>query len=237
MGWRATGLALIVVCALRPAAADEVFDHPLPAAELLRTTLAQPAQVLAQSKVLAGQFVQRRALAEIPKPLTSNGEFMLARDWGVYWHTLEPFVSEMALTRKEMVLRDEEVGVKRVTLRQQPALRMAMEVFSAMFALDVALLERHFVLFGREQDGRWQLGLRPREAARNSANSSSNSPSKPSSKPSRMAAVFTEAVISGSRYVERIELRAGEGDRTEIELSEVIARPTGPTAEEQRRFE
>jgi hypothetical protein len=85
----------------------------------------------------------------------------------------------------------------------------------AMFALDVQRLAAGFDLYGVKHEDRWQVGLRPR---------------------SGLAQVFSEAVITGARHVERIELATSGGDRTEIELTDVLTRSTPLDAAEAARF-
>ena len=74
----------------------------------------------------------------------------------------------------------------RLSSAERPALRAALEMFFALFALDVTRLGDSFKLYGGEQGEHWQVGLRPRDGG--------------------LAQVFEQAVIGGARTVERIEL-------------------------------
>jgi Outer membrane lipoprotein carrier protein LolA-like len=199
----------------QPAPDTGLFEHPVSAAHLLQTTLSQPAAELSAAKVLTGKFVQRRYLRGLDRPLISSGDFMMAREQGILWRTATPFASEFVLTTSGMTVRD-GASATHLSSAERPALRAALEMFFALFALDVARLGDSFELYGAEQGEHWQVGLRPRQGG--------------------LAQVFEQAVISGARTVERIELSSAGGDRTEIELSDTQTRTTALDAGEAARF-
>ncbi len=180
-----------------------LFAHPVRAAQLKETILARPAAELSAARVLAGKFVQRRYLHGLDRPLVSNGDFILAREQGVLWRTVSPFPSEFVLSRTGMIIRD-GASATQVSSAERPALRAALEMFFALFALDVARLTDSFELYGEGQGDHWRVGLRPRQSG--------------------LAQVFEQAVISGAITVDRIELSSAGGDRTEIEFSGVETR-------------
>ena len=192
-----------------------LFDHPVSAAQLLQTTLARPAAELSAAKVLTGNFVQRRYLRGLDRPLISNGDFLLAREQGILWRTTSPFASQIVLSASGMTVRDGERATH-LSSAERPALRAALEMLSALFALDIARLADSFELYGDEQADHWQVGLKPRDGG--------------------LAQVFEQAVISGARTVERIELSTAGGDRAEIELSDIETRTTALDAGEVARF-
>jgi Outer membrane lipoprotein carrier protein LolA len=182
---------------------DALFAHPQTANQLLQTTLARPAAELAHAKVLTGKFVQRRYLKGLERPLVSSGDFALARERGILWRTATPFPSEFVLSASGVSLRDGG-NETRLSNAEHPGLRPVLEMFFALFALDVQRLADSFELYGDSSGDHWQVGLRPRESG--------------------LAQVFDRAVISGAQQVERIELASSGGDRTEIEFSGVETR-------------
>jgi hypothetical protein len=179
---------------------DSLFEHPVTAGELLKTTLAAPAAELSNAKVLTGKFIQRRYLKGLERPLISSGDFVLARGEGILWRTSVPFPSEFVLGAQGMSLRDGEARTV-VSSAEHPGLRAALEMFFSLFALDVERLADSFELYGDSAGDHWRVGLRPRAGG--------------------LAQVFDHAVIGGGRAVERIELFTAGGDRTEIEFSGV----------------
>jgi hypothetical protein len=211
----ATLAAGAVLAVSRSACASGLFDQPVSASELLHTTLAQPAAELAAARVLSGKFVQRRYLAGLDRPLVSQGDFLLAREQGILWRTTTPFPSEFVLSAGGMTLRD-GASTTHLSSSERPALRTALEVLFALFALDVGRLAETFELFGQNQGDHWQVGLRPRDGG--------------------LARLFDQAVISGAHTVERIELSSASGDRTEIELSGIETHASALDAGEAARF-
>lgn len=180
-------------------AAAPVFDVPVNA-EQLRQMTAPAARELAKTPVLRGNFIQRKFLSGIPKPLKSSGSYVIARDQGIWWHTQLPFDSDFILTQTSMVQLDDGKVSARLTADQQPGLRVVGDVFFSIFSLDPATLAGNFELFGQrgERDA-WIMGLRPRAAA--------------------MRNVMSETVITGATRVDKVEFWDSHGDRTEITLS------------------
>lgn len=186
------------------------FEHPTTGSALLNATLTVPARNLANAKVLTGQFVHQKFLAEIPQPLVANGEFTYARGLGVHWHTLQPFDSVFILTQQGIVQRDDGAETMRLSAQEQPAVRVIADIFLALFTLDVTSLSASFDLFGKSQGERWIVGLRPKSAT--------------------IGSVFKQATITGAKDVEQVVLVDAHGDRTVIELKNTQYSNTAPTA-------
>jgi len=189
---------LAMLLTLSASAAEDVFAYPQ-SADGVRALLSAPVQALNKAQSLRGEFVQRKFLRELPLPLRSEGDFLFARGLGIIWHTRQPLDSEFVLTQEGMrQMADGRLAVE-LSAAQQPALQVALQLFVALFSLDVTALSTDFDLYGRAQEaGHWQLGLRPKQAA--------------------LSEIFGEALISGTSVVERIELRDRNGDRTEISI-------------------
>lgn len=205
-------LALVVVLFAVTASAQAVdpFEHPTTGKALLNSTLALPARNLADAKVLTGQFVHRKYLAEIPQPLTATGEFTYGRSLGVYWHTIQPFDSVFLLTQEGIVQRDEGTETVRLSAQEQPAVRVIADIFLALFTLDVTSLSSSFDLFGKSQGDRWIVGLRPKTAT--------------------IGSVFKQATITGSKDVEQVVLVDAHDDRTVIDLKSIQYSSSAPDA-------
>jgi outer membrane lipoprotein-sorting protein len=202
--------------ALNAHAQVDPFQHPASGKALLASTLAAPAQTLANAKVLSGQFTHRKHLAEIPQPLTASGEFTYARGLGVYWHTVQPFDSVFVLTQAGIVQRDEGAETVRLSSQEQPAVRVIADIFLALFTLDVTSLSSTFDLFGLSQGDRWIIGLRPKTAT--------------------IGSVFKQATITGSKDVEQVVLIDAHDDRTVIELKAIQYSAAAPDATTKALF-
>jgi hypothetical protein len=174
---------------------------PVTGESLLKSTLSRPAARLAKAQVLSGKFTHRKHLREIARPLTASGEFVFARDLGVYWHTQQPFDSVVVLTPGGILEKAEGSQLMQLSADDQPAVRMIANVFLALFTLDMTSLERNFELSSLPSGARWTIGLKPRGGA--------------------IAKVFTQATISGDADVEQVVLTDSHGDRTVIDLSAI----------------
>lgn len=202
---RPYGLILCCLWLCAPAHADDVFDHPQTAEQLLKGPLAQPAAALRGAQVMRGKFVYKKYLKEIPQPLISRGDFVFVRELGIDWHTREPFDSDFVLTAQGITQRDDGKTTMQMSASAQPAVKIVANIFLALLSLDVSSLQSSFMLYGMQKgkpdNETWQVGLRPTVPA--------------------IAAVFKEAMVSGARQVEGLVLRDANGDRTEISFSEV----------------
>jgi outer membrane lipoprotein-sorting protein len=178
---------------------------------LLRTTLSRPAAQLEKARTLQGNFRQSRYLRELPRPLIATGEFVFARELGVYWHTRQPFDSVVVLNDAGMMQIDEGAPALRLSADQQPAVRLVGNLFTALFTLDVTRLGNDFDLFGIGEGARWTLGLRPRART--------------------TAGVIRQVTVTGSADVEQVEIVDAQGERTLIELTSVHYSPDAPREE------
>ncbi len=213
---RIAALLLAMCAASAPQAGDVLFDRPRSAGDLVATVLSDTAGKLRQAQTLRGKFVLRKHLREIPAPLTATGEFVFARDLGIYWHTVTPFDSVFLLTPRGASQRDEGSESFRMDAAQQPGVRAALEIFVALFGLDVDSLANNFQLYGVGDSKGWRVGLRPRAAA--------------------MSAVFTQAIVSGKAQIEHIELSDNNGDRTEIAVRDMQPENKAPDAQTRALF-
>ncbi len=218
VGMGAAAVLLLCLAFAMPVLAQiaDPFEHPTSGAALLSTTLAAPARNLANAKVLTGRFVHQKHLSEVPRPLVANGEFTYARGLGVYWHTQQPFDSVFVLTQQGIVQRDEGAETMRLSSQEQPAVRVIADIFLALFTLDVSSLSASFDLFGKSQGARWIVGLKPKNAT--------------------IGSVFTQATITGAADVEQVVLLDAHGDRTIIELKDILYSPAEPGADVKSLF-
>ena len=185
--------------------ADDVFNHPQTAEQLLKGPLSRPAAALRTAQVMRGKFIYKKFLKEIPQPLISHGDFLFARDVGIDWHTRDPFDSDFVLTAKGMTQSDDGKVTLQMNASEQPAVQIVAHIFLSLLSLDVASLQNSFALSGMQQgkpgSETWQVGMRPTVSA--------------------IAAVFKEAVVSGDTQVQSLVLTDANGDHTEISFADV----------------
>lgn len=199
-------LAALPALAQAPTAAGQGSDAGV------RSRLAQPA-------VLRGGFEQRKQLQGFRNPLVSRGNFLLLRDRGVAWDTVEPFASSALLTRERLLTRLPD-GSTRVVLdaSASPGMAAANSLLMALVAGDVEALGLQFdAEESLAADGRWTLRLQPREAG--------------------LKRVFRRITLHGDRHVREVDIEESGGDRTTIRFLALSDQPATPTAAESARFD
>jgi hypothetical protein len=109
MDWssRGTVLTLLLWSFAGAADADDVFEHPVTADQILKGVLVEPVALINGAQVIRGQFVYKRFLSELPAPLESTGEYLFVKDLGIAWHTEQPFDSEFIVTAAGTTQRDD----------------------------------------------------------------------------------------------------------------------------------
>jgi hypothetical protein len=223
MDWssRGTVLTLLLWSFAGAADADDVFEHPVTADQILKGVLVEPVALINGAQVIRGQFVYKRFLSELPAPLESTGEYLFVKDLGIAWHTEQPFDSEFIVTAAGTTQRDDGKVTLQTSTDEQPAVRAVARILLALLTLDVQALRASFDLYGTPSSGtppntRWEIGLRPNIPA--------------------VAALFRDATVAGRARVEFVVLHDANGDRTEIQLSNVTYERAAPTALDRQRF-
>ncbi|HEU0198760.1 MAG TPA: outer membrane lipoprotein carrier protein LolA [Nevskiaceae bacterium] len=192
-----------------------MFTHPAAVATLTKM-LSATTQTLKRAAAVQGRFVQRTFLHDLPQPLQSSGDFLVARGLGVDWHTLKPFDAATILTPSAVIQRAADGHTQVLAANRQPGLHAIVNTFDALFTLDLSRLARRFSLFGVQGSGGWTLGLKPRAAA--------------------LAAHLTAVVVTGGEYPRDVTLYQAGGDRTEIRFVGVSVEPHLDAAQ-RKRFE
>lgn len=191
---------------------------PLKAAEPPPALIAQVRQRLVDAPVLRGLFEQRKTLKGFRNPLVSRGDFLVAKERGVVWHTREPFESSLVVTRDRLLSRQADGRVStQMDAKAEPGLRAVNEMLFALMAADLQALSARFGIEGELQgkDG-WRLTLLPRDAA--------------------LAQWLARIELEGDRHVRSVRLSEAQGDSSVIRLSEQTT-AAALTREEVARFD
>jgi hypothetical protein len=169
---------------------------PLHAANLLEEVRAR----LALEPVTQGEFQQTRKLAQIKKPLVSNGRFLVARDVGVIWENIAPIAQTTRLTKGEILQTSGEETLMRLSVDKEPVVGIINGILFGILSGDIEALAQHFSYSGKvAAEGRaWQLDFTPKDA--------------------NLARLIGSLVLSGARDVERVEITSAAGDVTRIEF-------------------
>ncbi|EQM67330.1 outer membrane lipoprotein carrier protein LolA [Pseudomonas tohonis] len=175
--------ALLLVPALLAGSLAQAFD------------LDQLAAQLGKPAVVRGPFVQEKHLRALPRPLTSEGHFVLSREQGLLWLLEKP------------LQQDYRIGAAGIARRvdghwqAQPGQDVAAQqsrLFLAVLKGDHQGLARDFQLQLSGDADHWQLQLTPNSLL--------------------LKQIFSAIQIQGRALVERIELRETQGDSTVLRL-------------------
>lgn len=176
----------------------------------VRTRLAQP-------EVLRGEFEQAKTVQGFARPLTSKGDFIVARGRGVFWRTREPFASELRLTRNEILATQGGQVAFKLDAGKEPTVRVINGLMFALLNGDVGQLSELFKLEGTVEGKTWNLQLQPKQA--------------------NLAQLLRKVELQGDGLVRRIAIDETNGDRTLIRFVNTRSEPATLTAAEAARFD
>jgi outer membrane lipoprotein-sorting protein len=175
--------------------------------------------LLAKPAVLRGKFEQTRHLQGFRNALTSQGEFVVARDRGVLWETRKPFPSTTVISKDRLLTRQADGSTEIVFDKtHSPAASIVNALMLALLGGDLDALSKYFTLQETLLPaGAWRVELTPRKSA--------------------LAHVFERIVLQGDRYVRSVHLEEKGGDVTDIAFGSMLETPAGLDASEARQFE
>jgi hypothetical protein len=178
--------------------------------------VGQIESLLAKPKILCGRFDQNKQLVGLKKPLISHGRFCVVVEKGVLWRTLQPFASNLRLTRDEIVQFQGERVALRLDAKKEPMVRMINSVLFALLAGDLNQLEKLFEIDGRVDNGNWRVKLKARAPA--------------------LAKAIGAIDLAGGAYVRQVIITESSGDRTTISFTGIETGDAAMTADEAALF-
>ncbi|MEI9702730.1 outer membrane lipoprotein carrier protein LolA [Enterobacter cloacae] len=180
-------------------------------------TLDELQQRFTQQPVVRAHFEQVRTIKDMPQPLRSQGEMVIARDSGLLWDQKAPFPMTLLLDDKRMVQTINGQPPQTITADNNPQMFQFNHLLRALFQADRKVLEENFRIdFQDLGEGRWSLVLTPTTTPLNT--------------------IFTTLDLDGATFLESIRLNDKQGDRTDITLSSHRLIPASLTDDERQRF-
>lgn len=179
--------------------------------------LAQLQQQLASHQVVRGDFTQTRHMQMFDAPLTSQGQFLLSSQYGLWWQQTTPFPTSLVLTQDTLSQQVGSEPAQVLKVSDNPMVFYFSHVFLSLFQGDTQTLQQQFELkLSSNQSNQWVLSLTPKSTPLNK--------------------VFSQINIEANDYINRIELIEIRGDRTDIEFSNQTHQPSDLSAAEQAMF-
>ena len=180
-------------------------------------TLDDVQQRFTEQPVVRAHFAQSRTIKDLPQPLLSQGNMLIARDQGLLWDQTAPFPMQLLLDDKRMVQAVNGQPPQTITADNNPQMFQFNHLLRALFQADRKVLEQNFrVEFADKGEGRWTLRLTPTTTP--------------------LDKIFATIDLAGKTYLETIQLNDKQGDRTDITLSQHQLTPTQLTDDERQRF-
>ncbi|MGN7914625.1 outer membrane lipoprotein carrier protein LolA [Enterobacter cloacae] len=180
-------------------------------------TLDELQQRFAEQPVVRAHFEQVRTIKDMPQPLRSQGEMVIARDSGLLWDQKAPFPMTLLLDDKRMVQTINGQPPQTITADNNPQMFQFNHLLRALFQADRKVLKDNFRIDFKDQgEGRWSLVLTPTTTPLNT--------------------LFTTLDLGGATYLESVRLNDKQGDHTDITLSRHRLTPASLTDDERQRF-
>ncbi|MBA8265364.1 outer membrane lipoprotein carrier protein LolA [Escherichia fergusonii] len=180
-------------------------------------TLDDLQQRFTEQSVIRAHFDQTRTIKDLPQPLRSQGQMLIARDLGLLWDQTSPFPMQLLLDDKRMVQVINGQPPQIITAENNPQMFQFNHLLRALFQADRKVLEQNFrVEFADKGEGRWTLRLTPTTTP--------------------LDKIFNTIDLAGQTYLESIQLNDKQGDRTDIALTQHQLTPAQLTDDERQRF-
>lgn len=180
-------------------------------------TLDDFQQRFTEQPVIRAHFDQTRTIKDLPQPLRSQGQMLIARDQGLLWDQTSPFPMQLLLDDKRMVQVINGQPPQIITAENNPQMFQFNHLLRALFQADRKVLEQNFrVEFADKGEGRWTLRLTPTTTP--------------------LDKIFNTIDLTGQTYLESIQLNDKQGDRTDIALTQHQLTPAQLTDDERQRF-
>ena len=180
-------------------------------------TLDDLQQRFTEQPVIRAHFDQTRTIKDLPQPLRSQGQMLIARDQGLLWDQTSPFPMQLLLDDKRMVQVINGQPPQIITAENNPQMFQFNHLLRALFQADRKVLEQNFrVEFADKGEGRWTLRLTPTTTP--------------------LDKIFNTIDLAGQTYLESIQLNDKQGDRTDIALTQHQLTPAQLTDDEHQRF-
>ena len=174
-------------------------------------------QRFTEQPVIRAHFDQTRTIKDLPQPLRSQGQMLIARDQGLLWDQTSPFPMQLLLDDKRMVQVINGQPPQIITAENNPQMFQFNHLLRALFQADRKVLEQNFhVEFADKGKGRWTLRLTPTTTP--------------------LDKIFNTIDLAGQTYLESIQLNDKQGDRTDIALTQHQLTPAQLTDDERQRF-
>ncbi len=169
-------------------------------------------------QMLQGRFTQERQLAGMPKPLRSEGRFLLVPGQGLIWRAEKPFATVTVITPSGLAQLVEGQQTLSLPASRLPFLRPFYDMLSGALAGDWRAIERNFTVTREDSGTMWVVRLVPKK-------------SDPVNAP------FKSIRLSGKDFVDRVDIAKTGGDQESLVFTDQTLSPAAIPPDDARLFE
>ena len=152
---------------------------------------------LQQPQNVQGSFTQLRFLKSLTKPITTSGQFTLVKSKGLLWQMEKPFATTLKVTPTGIQQWNGSAWVGNQKFGQSDQIKLFLGLLSG----DISALSAQFDTAVSGSKANWTLKLTPKTLI--------------------MQQIFTQIQLRGGDLVTEIELAETQGDRTQIQFSQL----------------
>lgn len=146
-------------------------------------------------------FNQTKIVATLKNPLSSRGRFVYAKNKGIFWETLSPFLSAMILTPETIAVGRTIDSLQPKSSQADPQLKAFSEVLLKLFSGNFPELDKYFeATFSGTFGENWSVELRPRNE--------------------HMKQIIDQITLRGKQVPTSFALQETSGDQTIVEFYE-----------------
>lgn len=149
--------------------------------------------------VITADFMQKRSLQGMKKPIISSGNFIVSVDKGLYWSQVSPFNLTMVLTKDKLLQQVENGKPEILTAKNNPQIFQFNQLLSSLFSMNIQDMNEYFNISMTENNGHWTLVLDPKKEPINK--------------------IFKKITLKGQGFINEVELLDQQNDRTLIQFN------------------
>lgn len=152
---------------------------------------------------LSGHFTQDKYLATVDTSLKSSGTFAYIAGEEVIWHTLAPIENTLTLTPNQIISSHNGQQMSIMEGQNNPVVRIFSDIFFGVMTANWGLLQAYFNIEADIHQAQWQTQLTPNDTS--------------------IAQAITGVTLSGTIFLEKVELHEVNGNTTTIQFSDLTS--------------
>lgn len=164
--------------------------------------LAQVTKMLSTPAALQVNFSQSKKISGFSSSVNSSGKVKIAQSRGLLWITEKPSTSILKVTSSGISELRGGNATFSISSTQEPKIKSIGTILTSVISGNFAPLQRYFSITGSASKNSWRLELSPIDSGVRQA--------------------ITNISVSGARYVNSVDIRENNGDKTHIKFNSPV---------------